>query len=149
MALNKKSLINRILVGIVIFIVMIGMILLNVFFVNKTSNDKITVISGRAINSIIIAALILLSVIEMRRALGKERIPDWFRAYAGIWIIRICGYTILFVDGIYRFGYYRPRQESCRQFNLYSLYAGLPRFVHGDVALFEQKCRYTYIHRVQ
>ncbi len=91
MALNKKSLLNRVLVGIVIFIVMIGMILLNVFFVNYThSGAKDTIISGRAINSVIISALILLSVIEMRRALGKDRIPDCFS-----WLLWLYGFGLM------------------------------------------------------
>ena len=91
MALNKKSLVNRIWVGIVIFVVMIGMILLNLFFVNYAHGDKKdTVISGRAINSIIIATIILLSVIEMRRALGRERIPDCFS-----WLLWLYGFGLM------------------------------------------------------
>ncbi len=90
MALNKKSLLNRVLVGIAIFIVMIGMILLNVFFVNYTNSPTDTVVSGRAINSVIIAVLILLSVIEMRRALGRERIPDCFS-----WLLWLYGFGLM------------------------------------------------------
>lgn len=76
---SKKSLINRIWVGALIFIAMIGMILLNVYFPNYAhAPNKTKFISGRAINSIIISALILLSVIEMRRALGKDKVPDVF-----------------------------------------------------------------------
>lgn len=90
MALNKKSLINRVWVGIVIFIVMIGMLLMDIYFVNYSVSEKDTVISGRAINSVIIAALILLSVIEMRRALGKERIPDCFS-----WILWLYGFGLM------------------------------------------------------
>ncbi len=91
MALNKKSLLNRILVGIVIFIVMIGMVLLNIYFVNYTHSEaKDTFVSGRAINSLIIALLILLSVIEMRRALGRERIPDCFS-----WLLWLYGFGLM------------------------------------------------------
>lgn len=76
---SKKSLINRIWVGALIFIVMIGIIMLNIFFVNKTSDPNPTVfVSGRAINSVLFSVLIFLAVIEMRRALGKERVPNCF-----------------------------------------------------------------------
>lgn len=88
MALNKKSLLNRVWIGLVIFIVMIGMILLNIFFPNYI-NQPDTFISGRAINSVLIYALILLSVIEMRRALGKERIPDSFS-----WLLWLYGFGV-------------------------------------------------------
>ncbi len=75
--LNKKSLVNRVLVGIGIFAVMIGMILLDVFLPNfKNSNWK--VVSGRSINAVIISVLTWLAVIEMRRAIGREKIPDCF-----------------------------------------------------------------------
>ncbi len=91
MALNKKSLLNRVLVGIVIFIVMIGIVLLNVYFVNYTHSEaKDTIISGRAINSVLIAVLILLSVVEMRRALGCERIPDCFS-----WLLWLYGFGLM------------------------------------------------------
>lgn len=78
--MNKKSLFNRIWVGALIFIVMIGMILLDVYLPNYANDpdSKQQFISGRAINAAFISVLILLSVIEMRRALGKERIPDCF-----------------------------------------------------------------------
>ena len=98
MALNKKSLLNRILVGIAIFIVMIGMILLDVFLPNYTSNEKDIFVSGRAINSVIISALIFLSVIEMRRALGKERIPDSFS-----WLLWLYGFGIMPVYSFFGF----------------------------------------------
>lgn len=77
--LNKKSLINRTLVGIGVFAVMIGMVILDIFLPNyqNAPNDS-KVISGRAINSIIISVLIMLSVVEMRRAIGREKIPDCF-----------------------------------------------------------------------
>lgn len=76
---SKKTMINRIWVGALIFIAMIGMIMLNVFFPNYANKPNSTqFISGRAINSVLISALILLSVIEMRRALGKERVPDCY-----------------------------------------------------------------------
>lgn len=76
---SKKALINRIWVGALIFVVMLGMIALNVFFPNYANKPNSTgFISGRAINSVIIYVLILLSVIEMRRALGKDKVPDYF-----------------------------------------------------------------------
>ena len=88
MALNKKTLLNRIWVGIAVFIVIIGMILLNVYFPNYII-DGDTFISGRAINSVIIFALILLSVVEMRRSLGRERIPDKFS-----WLLWMYGFGV-------------------------------------------------------
>ncbi len=91
MALNKKSLLNRVLVGSVIFVVMIGMVLLNVYLPNYISDsstiDKL--VGGRAINSVLFAILILISVVEMRRALGK-RIPDCFS-----WIVWLYGFGIM------------------------------------------------------
>lgn len=92
MALNKKSLLNRVLVGIVIFIIMIGMILLNVFLPNYTKDEGTWrgFVSGRAINSFLIGALILLSVIEMRRALGTERIPNCFS-----WLLWLYGFGLM------------------------------------------------------
>ena len=98
MALNKKSLLNRVLVGIAIFIVMIGMILLDVFLPNYTNGDRNIFISGRAINSVIISALILLSVVEMRRALGKDRIPDCFS-----WLLWLYGFGIMPVYSFFGF----------------------------------------------
>lgn len=98
MALNKKSLLNRIGVGIAIFVVMLGMILLNVFFTNYTNNEKDFFISGRSINSVIISALILLSVLEMRRALGRERIPDSFS-----WLLWLYGCGIMPVYSLFGF----------------------------------------------
>ena len=86
--MNKKSLLNRVFVGIAIFVVIIGMILLNIYFPNYIFDDEPnTFISGRAITSVIFYALILLSVIEMRRALGKERIPDSFS-----WLLWMYGF---------------------------------------------------------
>lgn len=87
--LDKKSLLNRVLVGIGIFIVMIGMILLNIYFPNYVNNEQNQIISGRAINAVIISVLILLSVVEMRRALGRERIPDCFS-----WLLWLYGIGI-------------------------------------------------------
>ena len=87
---SKKSLINRIWVGALIFIAMIGMILINVFFPNYADSPNPTnFISGRAVNSVIISALILLSIIEMRRALGKERVPDCFS-----WLVWAYGFGL-------------------------------------------------------
>ena len=95
MALNKKSLLNRVLVGIAIFVVMFGMILLNIFFTNYVGGED-TFVSGRAINSVIISVLILLSVIEMRRALGKDRIPDCFSWLLWLYAIGIMPVYSLF-----------------------------------------------------
>lgn len=75
--LNKKSLLNRVLVGAVIFAVMIGMILIDVLLPNY-EGASLQIVGGRSINSIIISLLIALSVIEMRRAIGREKIPDCF-----------------------------------------------------------------------
>lgn len=77
--LNKKSLANRVLVGIGIFLAMIGMVLLDIYLPNYQSNpNESKVVSGRAINALIISVLIMLSVLEMRRAIGREKIPDCF-----------------------------------------------------------------------
>lgn len=77
--LNKKTLANRIVVGAGVFVVLIGMVLLDVFLPNFKSNpNALKVVSGRSINAVIISVLIWLSVIEMRRAIGRERIPDCF-----------------------------------------------------------------------
>lgn len=80
--LNKKSLINRTLVGIGIFILMLGMIALDIFVPNYIEGSQHytgnKVISGRAVNAVIISVIICLAVIEMRRAIGRERIPDQF-----------------------------------------------------------------------
>ena len=100
MALNKKSLLNRVLVGIAIFIVMAGMILLNIFLPNYT-NDETHMdiyISGRAINSVIISVVILLSIVEMRRALGTERIPHCFS-----WLIWLYGIGLMPVYSLFGF----------------------------------------------
>ncbi len=80
--LNKKNFLQRTAIGIGIFVVMIGMVLLNIFLINPSTNQNNIFLSGRAINSLIISTLILLSVIEMRRAIGYERIPKYYS-----WII--------------------------------------------------------------
>ena len=95
--INKKSLLNRVLVGIAIFVVMIGMILLNIYFPNYIDGSD-TFVSGRAINSVILSALILVSVVEMRRALGKERIPDCFS-----WLLWVYGIGIMPVYSLFGF----------------------------------------------
>ena len=87
--INKKSLLNRVLVGIAIFVVIIGMILLNIYFPNYIYDESNIFISGRAITSVIFYALILLSVIEMRRALGKDKIPDSFS-----WLLWMYGFGV-------------------------------------------------------
>lgn len=77
--INKKSLANRIVVGFGIFAVLIGMILIDVYLPSyRKSNDVFKFVSGRSINAVIISVIICLSVIEMRRAIGRERIPDCF-----------------------------------------------------------------------
>lgn len=77
--LNKKSLANRVLVGIGVFALMIGMILIDIYLPGyRKSSDVFKFISGRSINAVIISVIIFLSVIEMRRAIGRERIPDCF-----------------------------------------------------------------------
>ncbi len=100
MALNKKSLLNRVLVGAVIFIVMIGMVLLDIFLPNyvKDEGKWSNFVSGRAINSLLIAVLILLSVVEMRRALGRERIPDCFS-----WLLWLYGFGLMPVYVLFGF----------------------------------------------
>ena len=85
--ISKKSMLNRVLVGIAIFIVIIGIILLDVYFPNYINQEVNSFISGRAITSFIFYALILLSVIEMRRALGTERIPNSFS-----WLLWVYGF---------------------------------------------------------
>lgn len=72
--LNKKSLANRVLVGAGVFLLMIAMILMDVYLTPSVVN----VVSGRAINAAILSVIICLAVIEMRRAIGRERIPDNF-----------------------------------------------------------------------
>ncbi len=96
--LNKKSLINRIWVGALIFIGMIGIIALNIFFPNYSHSSNNQLISGRAINSVILAVLILLSVVEMRRAFGKERIPDCFS-----WLIWLYGIGLASMYSLFGF----------------------------------------------
>lgn len=86
--LNKKSLANRVVVGTCVFLLMIGMVLIDIYLPGyRESDDIFEFISGRAINSVIFSVIIWLSVIEMRRAIGRERIPDcfswllWFYAF--------------------------------------------------------------------
>lgn len=77
--LNKKTLLNRTLVAIGIFAVMLGMILVDIYLPGyRQSSNAFGFISGRAINATILSVIITLSVIEMRRAIGRERIPDCF-----------------------------------------------------------------------
>ena len=96
--LNKKSLINRIWVGALIFIAILGIIALNIFFPNYSHSSNNQFISGRAINSVILAVLILLSVVEMRRAFGKERIPDCFS-----WLIWLYGIGLASMYSLFGF----------------------------------------------
>ncbi len=99
--LNKKSLINRTLVGIGIFILMLGMIALDIFwpnYIDPETGKASQVVSGRAINSVIISVIIWLAVIEMRRAIGRERIPDQFS-----WLLWL--YAIVVGPAYSLFGY--------------------------------------------
>ncbi len=97
--LNKKSLINRTLVGIGVFAVMIGMVILDIFLPNYQNNPNDSkVISGRAINSIIISVLIMLSVVEMRRAIGREKIPDCFS-----WLLWLYAFGVGLCYGLFGF----------------------------------------------
>ncbi|MGN1040184.1 MAG: phosphatidate cytidylyltransferase [Candidatus Fimimonas sp.] len=86
--LNKKSLVNRVVVGAGVFVLMIGMILIDIYLPGyRDGTDVFKFISGRSINAAIFSVIIWLSVIEMRRAIGRERIPDcfswllWFYAF--------------------------------------------------------------------
>ena len=87
--INKKSLLNRVLVGIAIFVVILGIVFLNVFFPNYINQESNTFVSGRAITSVIFYVLILMAVVEMRRALGKERVPDSFS-----WLLWLYGFGV-------------------------------------------------------
>lgn len=84
--LNKSSFIKRSIVGFFILIAMVGMILLNVFLPNFHNEHFV---SGRGINSAIIYLLILLAVVEMRRAFGIEKVPHCFS-----WLIWLFGFGI-------------------------------------------------------
>ena len=87
--IDKKALLNRIPVAIGVFVGIIGVVLINIYFPNYINDDSNIFISGRAITSVIFYALILLSVIEMRRALGKDRIPDNFS-----WLLWLYGFGV-------------------------------------------------------
>lgn len=110
--LNKKNLLSRVLVGIGIFLLMAAMVVMDVYLTAGVFEESIfNFVSGRAINSIIISLIILLAVVEMRRALGKERIPDCFSwllwAYGfGVGIFySLFGYTgIIFITMLVFFG---------------------------------------------
>ncbi len=84
--INKKSFINRVIVGFFIFLGMATVILLNVLLPNFGNENFI---SGRGINSAIFSVLILLAVVEMRRAFGVERIPHCFS-----WLIWLYGFGL-------------------------------------------------------
>lgn len=84
--INKKSFINRTIIGFFIFLGMAVVILLNVLLPNFGNENFV---SGRGINSVIFSALILLAVVEMRRAFGVERIPHCFS-----WLIWLYGIGI-------------------------------------------------------
>lgn len=79
--ISKSALKSRILYGILIGIVLLGMIILAAF--DNYYNWM------RGIISAIIYFFILFSIIEMRRALGRERIPDSFS-----WIIWTYGIVV-------------------------------------------------------
>ena len=77
----KKALLNRILVGTLVGIFMIAMVVMAMLSVDHHFL--------RELQALIISVLMLFSVIEMRRALGKDRIPDNFS-----WIIWAYGIGI-------------------------------------------------------
>ena len=79
--ISKDKLINRILVGIFIAVCMIGMVVMAAL---STHYEYL-----RELEAFIISAIILIAIIEMRRALGKERIPDNFS-----WVIWAYGIGI-------------------------------------------------------
>lgn len=96
--LNKKKLLNRILIGAAILVVILGMILLNVFLPYYSNDDSANVISGREINSLIIFVLIALAVYEMRCAFGLARIP---RAFSWLlWLYGVCLGPVFCLTGI-------------------------------------------------
>ena len=77
----KKALLNRIVVGAIVGIFMVAMVVMAAM----SRHYKFL----REFQALIISALMLISVIEMRRALGKERIPNKFS-----WIIWAYGIGI-------------------------------------------------------
>ncbi len=82
----KKALVNRIFVGTLVGIFMVAMVVMAAFStLRKDSVFKYL----REFQALIISVLMLIAVIEMRRALGKERIPDNFS-----WIIWAYGIGI-------------------------------------------------------
>ena len=81
--MNKKTLLNRIIVGIGIAALIVAIVVIAALSVHYHS------IYLRGLDALIISVLILLSVIEMRRALGRERIPDNFS-----WLIWVYGFGI-------------------------------------------------------
>ena len=88
--LNKKNLLSRTVVGIGIFAMMLGMILMDVYLpAGLFEGSVFEFLSGRSINSLLISVIILLAVVEMRRALGKERIPDCFS-----WLLWAYGFGV-------------------------------------------------------
>lgn len=88
--LNKKNLVNRIVVGAGIFALMLAMILVDIYLPAKLFEGTVfKFLSGRSINSVIISVIILLAVVEMRRALGKERIPDYYS-----WLLWAYGFGV-------------------------------------------------------
>ncbi len=81
--ISKKVLANRILVGAGIAIVMIGMVVI------AALSTRLNTWVDRSIDSIIISVIILMAVVEMRRALGRERIPDNFS-----WLLWVYGFGL-------------------------------------------------------
>ena len=77
--MNKKSLVNRILVGALVAVVMVGMVAIAAFAVSLPLL--------RLANIVLISLLVCLSVFEMRRALGNERIPRDFSRI--LWIFGV------------------------------------------------------------
>ena len=88
--LNKKNLLSRTVVGIGIFALLLAMILMDVYLpAGFFEGSFFRFLSGRSINSLLISVIILLAVVEMRRALGKERIPDCFS-----WLLWAYGFGV-------------------------------------------------------
>ena len=110
--LNKKNLLSRTVVGIGIFALLLAMILMDVYLpAGFFEVSFFRFLSGRSINSLLISVIILLAVVEMRRALGKERIPDcfswllWAYGFGVGTFYSLFGYTgIIFITMLVFFG---------------------------------------------
>ena len=74
----KNALLNRVLVGVLVGIFMVAMVVM--------ATESVHHHLLRELQALIISVLTLIAVIEMRRALGKDKIPDNFS-----WIIWVYG----------------------------------------------------------